>query len=165
LIFSWRDWSHHAFHGTQAEYNFSSAHSVPRLPARHAIAAAKRWALVTAYVLILSIAVIFLAVQLSKMNVSLLGFMAGRLVQSAISHEFGHVLQILIVDISPFKSGIFPGGPGFLDFVIKPSIIFLLLSLWLITYLLQVGFLLRFGFDVRLAMAAPRSCNLISWEK
>jgi hypothetical protein len=22
LIFLWLDWSHHAFHGTQAEYNF-----------------------------------------------------------------------------------------------------------------------------------------------
>ncbi len=47
----------------------------------HAIAASKYWALVTAYMLILSLAIIFLAVQLAKMNVSLFGFMAGRLVQ------------------------------------------------------------------------------------
>jgi hypothetical protein len=64
-------------------------------------------------------------------------------------HEFDHVLQNqnLIVDIRPFKSGIFPGGPDFLDFVFKPSSVVALLALWLIALLLRVGFFFfRFRF-------------------
>jgi hypothetical protein len=62
-----------------------------------------------------------------------------------------------------FKSGILPGGPGFPDFVFKPTIIVSLLALWLIAWLLQQASksdsssssdsAAALGF--RLAMAAP----------
>jgi hypothetical protein len=54
---------------------FPNAHSAPS----SARAAISHWALVNTYVFIRSLAVIFLTGQLPKMNVSLLGFVAGRL--------------------------------------------------------------------------------------
>jgi hypothetical protein len=55
--------------------SFPYAHSALCL----AVAVIGNWALVNTYVFILSLAVIFLTGQLPKMNVSLLGFVAGRL--------------------------------------------------------------------------------------
>ncbi len=67
-------------------------------------AAISHWALVNSYGFIRSLAIIFLDVQLPKVNVSLFGFVSRHLEYSAIGHEFGHALQNLIVNISPFKS-------------------------------------------------------------
>jgi hypothetical protein len=51
------------------------AHSAPR----SARAAISQWALINSYGFIGSLAIIFLAVQLPKVNVSLFGFVAGSL--------------------------------------------------------------------------------------
>ncbi len=54
---------------------FPDTHSAPR----SARAAISYWALVNSYGFIRSLAIIFLAVQLPKVNVSLFGFVSGRL--------------------------------------------------------------------------------------